>query len=60
MSDQDTPLISIVVLNWNGCQVLENCLRSLYLVLKVLEIKEMEVVTTPMTFISTNHAVLYI
>jgi perosamine synthetase len=32
---------------------------ALHLALKVLEIKEMEVVTTPMTFISTNHAILY-
>jgi len=30
MTDQDSPLISIVVLNWNGYPVLENCLRSLY------------------------------
>jgi len=32
---------------------------ALHLALKVIEIKEMEVVTTPMTFISTNHAILY-
>jgi perosamine synthetase len=32
---------------------------ALHLALKVLEIKDMEVVTTPMTFISTNHAILY-
>jgi GT2 family glycosyltransferase len=30
MTDQDSPLISAVVLNWNGQQVLDNCLRSLY------------------------------
>ena len=30
MTDQDSPLISVVVLNWNGYQVLDNCLRSLY------------------------------
>mgnify|MGYP000432702724 CR=1 FL=1 len=29
MTDQDSPLISVVVLNWNGYQVLEGCLRSL-------------------------------
>lgn len=32
---------------------------ALHLALKVLEIKDMEVITTPMTFISTNHAILY-
>src|SRR4030042_6924717 len=32
---------------------------ALHLGLKVLEIEGMEVVTTPMTFISTNHAILY-
>ena len=30
MTDQDRDLISAVVLNWNGGQVLDNCLRSLY------------------------------
>ena len=30
MTDQNSPLISVVVLNWNGYQVLDNCLRSLY------------------------------
>ena len=29
MIAQDSPLISVVVLNWNGHQVLDNCLRSL-------------------------------
>ncbi len=32
---------------------------ALHLALKVLEIEGMEVVTTPMTFVSTNHAILY-
>jgi len=32
---------------------------ALHLALKVLEIKDTEVITTPMTFISTNHAILY-
>ena len=32
---------------------------ALHLALKVLDIEEMEVITTPMTFISTNHAILY-
>lgn len=32
---------------------------ALHLALKVLEIEGMEVITTPMTFISTNHAILY-
>ncbi|MGA2317671.1 MAG: glycosyltransferase family 2 protein [Thermodesulfobacteriota bacterium] len=30
MTNQDSPLISVVVLNWNGYQVLDNCLKSLY------------------------------
>lgn len=30
MTDPRFPLISAVVLNWNGYQVLDNCLRSLY------------------------------
>ena len=29
MSEQDSPLISVVVLNWNGSQVLDQCLKSL-------------------------------
>lgn len=32
---------------------------ALHLALKVLEIEGMEVVTTPLTFVSTNHAILY-
>ena len=32
---------------------------ALHLTLKVLEVGGMEVITTPMTFISTNHAILY-
>jgi perosamine synthetase len=32
---------------------------ALHLALKVLEVGEMGVITTPMTFISTNHAILY-
>ena len=32
---------------------------ALHLGLKVLEIEGMEVITTPMTFVSTNHAILY-
>jgi perosamine synthetase len=32
---------------------------ALHLALKVLEIEGMEVITTPLTFVSTNHAVLY-
>jgi GT2 family glycosyltransferase len=30
MTNQESPLISAVVLNWNGYPVLDNCLRSLY------------------------------
>jgi perosamine synthetase len=32
---------------------------ALHLALKVLEIEETEVITTPLTFVSTNHAILY-
>ena len=32
---------------------------ALHLALKVLGIENMEVITTPMTFVSTNHAILY-
>ncbi|MBP8626146.1 MAG: DegT/DnrJ/EryC1/StrS family aminotransferase [Syntrophorhabdales bacterium] len=32
---------------------------ALHLALKVLEIEDAEVITTPMTFVSTNHAILY-
>jgi len=32
---------------------------ALHLALKVLEIEGKEVITTPMTFVSTNHAILY-
>jgi perosamine synthetase len=32
---------------------------ALHLALKVIEIESMEVITTPMTFVSTNHAILY-
>ena len=30
MMDTDSLLISVVVLNWNGLQVLDDCLRSLH------------------------------
>ena len=32
---------------------------ALHLAFKILEIEGMEVITTPMTFVSTNHAILY-
>ncbi len=32
---------------------------ALHLALKVLDVEGMEVITTPMTFVSTNHAILY-
>ncbi len=32
---------------------------ALHLALKVLDVEGMEVVTTPLTFVSTNHAILY-
>lgn len=36
-----------------------SCTASLHLAMKVLEIEDSEVITTPMTFVSTNHAILY-
>jgi perosamine synthetase len=36
-----------------------SCTAALHLALKVMDVEGGEVVTTPMTFISTNHAVLY-
>lgn len=38
---------------------MNSCTAALHLALKVMEIKGGEVITTPMTFISTNHAILY-
>ena len=32
---------------------------ALHLAMKVMDVEEGEVITTPMTFISTNHAILY-
>ena len=31
----------------------------MHLAMKVMDVEEGEVITTPMTFISTNHAILY-
>lgn len=36
-----------------------SCTAALHLAMKVMEIDGGEVITTPMTFISTNHAILY-
>lgn len=36
-----------------------SCTASLHLALKVLNLEGAEVITTPMTFVSTNHAILY-
>lgn len=36
-----------------------SCTASLHLSLQALEIKGREVISTPMTFVSTNHAILY-
>jgi perosamine synthetase len=36
-----------------------SCTAALHLALKVMDIEGKEVITTPMTFISTNHAILY-
>lgn len=38
---------------------LNSCTAALHLALKVMEIENGEVLTTPITFISTNHAILY-
>jgi len=36
-----------------------SCTAALHLALKVMDVEGGEVITTPMTFISTNHAILY-
>jgi len=36
-----------------------SCTSALHLALKVMDVKGGEVITSPMTFISTNHAILY-
>jgi dTDP-4-amino-4,6-dideoxygalactose transaminase len=36
-----------------------SCTASLHLAMKVMNIEDYEVITTPMTFVSTNHAILY-
>ncbi|MBU0899803.1 DegT/DnrJ/EryC1/StrS family aminotransferase, partial [bacterium] len=36
-----------------------SCTASLHLALRLMEIENYEVITTPMTFVSTNHAILY-
>ncbi len=36
-----------------------SCTASLHMALRVLELEGAEVISTPMTFISTNHAILY-
>jgi len=38
---------------------MNSCTAALHLALKVMDIEGKEVITTPMTFISTNHAILY-
>jgi perosamine synthetase len=38
---------------------LNSCTSALHLAMKVMDIEGGEVITTPMTFISTNHAILY-
>lgn len=39
-----------------GCN---SCTAALHLALKVMNVEGAEVITTPMTFVSTNHAILY-
>ncbi len=36
-----------------------SCTAALHLAMTVLRVKDGEVITTPMTFVSTNHAILY-
>lgn len=36
-----------------------SCTAALHLALSVCEIENQEIITTPMTFVSTNHAILY-
>ncbi|OGW74696.1 MAG: pyridoxal-5'-phosphate-dependent protein [Omnitrophica bacterium RBG_13_46_9] len=38
---------------------LNSCTAALHLALKAMGIEKREVITTPMTFVSTNHAILY-
>jgi len=38
---------------------LNSCTAALHLALKVMEVEGSEVLTTPITFVSTNHAILY-
>jgi len=38
---------------------LNSCTAALHLAMKVMEIEGGDVLTTPMTFVSTNHAILY-
>jgi len=38
---------------------LNSCTAALHLALKVMDVEGSEVLTTPVTFISTNHAILY-
>lgn len=45
-----------------GCRYavgVNSCTAALHLALKVTEVEGGEVITTPMTFVSTNHAILY-
>lgn len=39
---------------------LNSCTAALHLAMMALEVKGSEVITTPMTFVSTNHAILYV
>ena len=38
---------------------LNSCTAALHLALKVMDVEGAEIVTTPITFVSTNHAILY-
>ena len=38
---------------------MNSCTAALHLAVKLMEVKGKEVITTPLTFVSTNHAILY-
>ena len=47
--------------NAKYCVALNSCTSALHLALELLDLKEGdEVITTPLTFVSTNHAILYV
>jgi perosamine synthetase len=43
----------------NHAAALNSCTAALHLAFEIVDVKDAEVITTPMTFVSTNHAILY-